>query len=64
MKKIQEFIVKIHKEKDLFAVDIDFPDGEILTTQGKSINECYERISEILQLRFEGKLNNNLERTK
>ena len=51
--EIEEFNVKIEKEKEFFVALITFPDGEERATQGRNIFECYDMIADLLKLRCE-----------
>ncbi len=51
MEKVEEFTVKIYEEDKEFAIDIEFPDGEMIETCASSILECYRVIQDRLDER-------------
>ena len=51
--EIEEFKIKISKEKGIFEAEIFFQEEEKLVTQASNIFQLYDRISEILKLREE-----------
>jgi predicted RNase H-like HicB family nuclease len=50
--KIEMFETIIEREGGIFIATIRFEDGEKRVTQGKNIQELYNRISEVLCLRL------------
>ena len=52
-KLIEEFQVKIYQEEQFFTATLKFKDGEEQATQGKTMEELYNMIADLLSCRLE-----------
>lgn len=61
VKKFEEFNVKIIKEGSFFVATLTYKDGHELVTQGDTLLDCYDMIADILKIRCDDALSEQVE---